>query len=69
MLAVYVAAFALLVRAEWATFAYAFVYADAQPCEGFVDIVFRSGYKTVGVGVFYAENHFAAVLAGEEVII
>ena len=45
MLAVDVAAFALLVRAEGAAFAHAFVDVDAQPSEGFVDVILGAGHK------------------------
>ncbi len=67
--AIDVAALALLVRAVCATLAHPFVNPDSEPFERLVDIVFRSRDKTLGVGVFDSENHVAAVLAGENVVI
>ncbi len=69
MTAVYVAAFALFVRAVVSPLTHSFVDADSEPVQGFVDIVFRTGHKPVGIGVLYAENHVAAVLAGKQVVI
>ena len=69
MLAVNVAALALLVGAERATLAHTLVNLDAEPCEGFIDIILGSGDKTLRVGVLDAQNHRAAVLAGKQIII
>ena len=69
MLAIDVAAFALLVWAVRASFTYAFVYFNTEPCECLVDIIFGSGHETLGVGVFNTENHLAAMLAREKVVI
>ena len=64
-----VAAFALAVRAFVATESHPFVKVDAEPAEGLDDVFLCTGHKAVGVGVFDAENEFAAVLAGKEVVI
>ena len=69
VLTVDVAALALLVGSVGSAFAHAFIDADAEPCEGLVDIVLGSGHKALGVGVFNSQDHFAPVLAGEEVVI
>ncbi len=69
VLAIDVAAFALLVWAVRASFTYAFVYFNTEPCECLVDIIFGSGHETLGVGVFNTENHLAAMLAREKVVI
>lgn len=69
IVAVDVAALALLIGAVIAAFAHAFIDADAEPAERLVDIFLGSGHEAVGVGVLDAENHVAAVLAGEEVVI
>ena len=69
MLAVDVAALALLVWAVSATFAHTFVDADAEPGKRLVDIVFGTGHKALRVGVFYSEDHIAAILTGEKIVI
>ncbi len=69
VLAVYVAAFALLVWSVGASFADTFVDAYAEPGKGLVDIVFGTGHESLRVGVFDTENHFAPVLAGKEIVI
>ncbi len=47
VLAVYVAAFALLVWSVRSAFAHAFVYAYSEPRKSLVDIVFRSRHETL----------------------
>ncbi len=69
MLAVDVAAFALLIWTVWAALSDAFVDFDAEPGEGFVDIVFGSGHKSLRVCVFDAKNHFAVVAACEKIVV
>ena len=69
ILAVDVAAFALAVRAVFATEGHTFIKTDAEPFEGFDDIIFGTGYKSLGVGVFDAEYKFAAMLACKEIVV
>jgi hypothetical protein len=69
MLAVYVAAFALFVGTERAALTHAFVNADAEPCESFVDVVLGSGDEALGVGVLDAQYHVAAVTTCEQVVV
>ncbi len=69
ILAIDVAAFALLVRSESAAFSHTLINANAQPLKGFIDICFGTGHKSIRVGVFYTENHRAAMLARKEVVI
>ena len=47
VLAVDVTAFALLVGAVGASFADALVDADAQPCQGLVDVILGAGHETL----------------------
>ena len=68
MLAVYVAAFALLVGSVGTTFADAFIDAYSEPSQGLVDIFFGSGHKALRVGILDSENHFTAVLTGEKIV-
>ena len=67
--AVDVAALALLVGAVGATLAHTLVDLYAEPGQGFVDILLRSGHESLRVGVLDAENHVAAVAAREEIVI
>ena len=67
--AVDVAPLALAVGAVVAAEAYAFVELNAQPLEGFDDILLCARHKAGGVGVFDAENEVAAVLAGEKIVV
>ncbi len=67
--AVYVAAFALLVWSVRAAFAHAFVDAYSEPRKSLVDIVFGSRNETLGVGIFDSENHLAAMLTGEKIVV
>ena len=59
------AAFRLAVGTVFAAEAHTFVELYSEPAERLEYIFFRPGHKAVRVGVFYAENKFAAVLAGE----
>ena len=63
--AVDVAALALFVGTVFATFTHALVDADAQPCQGLVDVLLGAGNETVGIGILDAKNHIAAVLTGK----
>ena len=54
MLAVYVAAFRLLVRTICPSFAHAFVDADAEPCERLVDIFLGTRHEPAAVSVLDA---------------
>ena len=69
IVAIDVTALALLVRPEITALAHTFVNADAQPFQGFVDIVLSARHKAGRVGVLDAENHVAAMLAGKQVVI
>ena len=62
-------AVALAVGAVVASEVYTLVELDVEPVEGFDNVVFGTGHETGLVGVFDAENHVTAVLAGEEVIV
>ena len=64
-----VLAFALAVGPMAATEAHTFVELNAQPFEGFKDIVLGTWHKTCGVSVLNTEDEFAAVLTGKEIII
>ena len=59
----------LAIRAVVAADADAFVEPDAQPLERFYDVFLGARHEAVGVGVLDAENEFAAVLAGKEVVV
>ena len=69
ILAIYVTSFALAVWAVVASEAHTFVELDAQPSETLYDIVFGSGHKACGVGVFDAENEVATVLACKQIVV
>ena len=69
ILGIYCLAFALAIRAFVAAESHPFVKVDAEPAEGLDDVFLCTGHKAIGVGVFDAENEFAAVLAGKEVVI
>ena len=62
-------AVALAVGAVVATNVDAFVELDAEPVEGFDNIVLGAGDKACLVGVLDAENHVTAILASEEVVV
>ena len=63
------AAFALAIRPFVAAVADTLVKLYAEPFEGFDDIVLGSLDEALRIGVFDAEDEFAAVLAGEEVVV
>ena len=46
-----------------------FVEWYTEPAKRLNDIFFSAGHKAVGVGVFYSEYKFAAVLTGEKIIV
>ena len=58
-------ALALAVGTFVAAVAYALVKLNAEPFERLNDVCLSTLNETVGVGVFYAEHHVAAVLLGE----
>ena len=64
-----ITALALAVRAFVATKRDTLIKLDAQPTERLNDILLGSRHKTVGVGVFNAENQVAAMLLGKKIII
>ena len=63
------AAFALAVWPLVASVTYAFVKLDAEPFEGFDDILFGTGHEALRVGVLDTEHHLAAVLTGKQVVV
>ena len=69
ILLVDVAALALAIGTAVAAETDTFVKTDAEPAERLYDVFFGSGHKAVGVCIFDAENQFAAVLTGEEVVV
>ena len=62
-------ALALAVRPVVASEGNTFVERYAEPAKRLNDIFFSAGHKAVGVGVFYSEYKFAAVLTGEKIIV
>ena len=66
---IYMSAFALSVWAVFSAYAYAFVEFYSEPFKRFGDIFFSSRHESVGVGIFDAEDEFASVLSGEEIVI
>ena len=64
-----VLALALAVRAVIAAEGNAFVEFDAEPCQRLDDIFFGTGHKALAVSIFDAENQFAAMLFGEQIIV
>jgi hypothetical protein len=52
MFAINITTFTLLVRAVRATLTNAFINADAEPSESFIDIVFGSWYEALRVSIF-----------------
>ena len=66
---VYVAAFALAVGSVRAACGHAFVEFDAEPVHGLDDVFFGSRHKAAAVCVFYAQNHFAAVMTGKKIVV
>ena len=69
VLLVDIATLALTVGTVVATEAYALVELNAEPLEGFDDIVLSAGHEAIGVGILNAEHHVAAVLAGKEIVV
>ena len=69
ILAIHGFAVALAVGAVVAADMDTFVEFDAQPVEGFDNIVFGTGDKAGLVGVLNSQNHVASVLAGEQIVI
>ena len=69
ILAVERLAVALTVGTEGTAEMDALVELDAQPIESLDDVLFGTRHKTGLVGVFYAQNHLAALLTGEEVVV
>ena len=67
--AVDVAAFALAVGRVRAAVGHALVEADAEPVHGLDDVLFGAGHEAAAVGVFDAQDHLAAEVAGEEVVV
>ena len=63
------AALALAIGGMGPTDADALVDLDSAPAERFHDVLLGAGYETLGIGVFDAQDHRAAVLACEEVVI
>ena len=48
---------------------HALVELNAEPAKRLNDIFLGSGNKASGVGVFYAKNEFAPMLAGKKIVI
>ena len=69
ILAVHGFAVALAVRAVGTSDMDTFVELDAEPCEGLDDVVFGAWHEAGLVGILDAENHLAAILFGEQVVI
>ena len=69
ILLINIAAFRLAVGAVLAANAYTFVKIYTEPAKTLDDVFFSPGHKASGVGILNAENHFAAVLTGKEIVI
>ena len=52
-----------------AAHALAFINHDAHPGKGFQDVFFGAGHEAVLVGVLDAQEHLAAQLAGQQVVV
>ena len=68
MFAIDFGAFGLAVGAVWAADVGAFVPGEADPAEGFEDLLLGGGDEAGAVGVFNAEDEFTAALFAEEVV-
>ena len=58
----------LAIRSLVATETHTLVKGDAEPTERLKDILFSSRNKTIGVGILYAKNKFAAMLTSKKIV-